>query len=131
VPVASRKLGVAGGPENCEQPGLEGWPTKAVETAQRAQITFLHGIRRIRLIAHQKMRERIGVIDIRQRRVSKTPRALIFSYRIVCHGVEPFPVTDKLLWLSGTAVVAYRVSRMDWDDMGLTALNWWSSNNFD
>lgn len=77
MPAAPGELCVADVSEDREQPWLHGVAAITVEMAQGAQIAVLHGILRVRVIAHEEMRERVSVIEIWERCVSKTPRALI------------------------------------------------------
>ena len=54
---------------------------------QRPQIAFLHGILGVGDVAHQVMRKREKVVEMRQRGVAKTPRSVMLVMSITRHRI--------------------------------------------
>ena len=54
--------------------GLIAAAAKRVEVPERAQIAFLHGVVGIGRVAQQIARERVDLVEMRQRGVAKPPR---------------------------------------------------------
>ena len=73
---APRKFGAADIAQDREQPWLHRRPAIAVEMFQRAQVAFLHRVLGVGGVAQQIARQRIDVVEMRQRGVAKTPRLL-------------------------------------------------------
>src|SRR5208282_5531857 len=71
------KLGLAGVFQDGQKPWLHRRTAVALEMTQRPQIAFLHGILSVGDIAHQVMRKRENVVEMRQRGVAKTPRSVM------------------------------------------------------
>src|SRR5208283_1475490 len=59
----------------------------AVEMTQRPQIAFLHRVLGVGDVAHQVMRKREEVVEMRQRGVAKTPRPVLLVMSITRHRI--------------------------------------------
>src|SRR5580704_12177327 len=89
---AARELRTTDVAENGEQPRLHRRAVIAVEMPQRAHIAFLRGILGIGAVAKEVPRERVDVVQIRERGVAETARRVLMITAAVSRDGPAFAV---------------------------------------